>query len=201
MRDLAHRFFICFLACSTTPALLGQSNPQAPGEVSSSSAVDSSQGQLEQKIAGIALALATTRQQLDQSQRQIQQLQEELAQVRTQLGTSTPIPEKTATTPEPQVERSLDLQERVETLEAQVKLHDETKLESSSKYPIRISGLLLFNSFINRGTVDNIDLPSIATSPTIGSSSGSAGAGLRQTILGIEGFGPRIAGARNLCRY
>ena len=119
-----------------------------------------------------------------------------LLRLRTQLGTSTPIPEKTATTPEPQVERSPDLQERVETLEAQVKLHDETKLESSSKYPIRISGLLLFNSFINRGTVDNIDLPSIATSPTIGSSSGSAGAGLRQTILGIEGFGPRIAGAR-----
>jgi hypothetical protein len=196
MRDLTHRFFICLLACSTTHALLGQSPPQAPGEVSSSSAVDSSQVQLEQKLGAIALALATTRQQLEQSQRQIQQLQEELTQVRTQLGTSTPVPEKTATAPDPQVERSSDLQERVETLEAQVKLHDQTKLESSSKYPIRISGLLLFNSFINRGTVDNIDLPSIATNPTIGSSSGSAGAGLRQTILGIEGFGPRIAGAR-----
>ena len=81
MRDLAHRFFICLLACSTTHALLGQSNPQAPGEVSSSSAVDSSQTQLEQKLGTIALALATTRQQLEQSQRQIQQLQEELTQV------------------------------------------------------------------------------------------------------------------------
>jgi hypothetical protein len=196
MRDLTHRFFIFLLACSTTHALLGQSPPQVSGGMSSSSAVDSGQTQLEQKLGAIALALTTTRQQLEQSQQQILQLQEELAQVRAQLGTPKPVPEKTATASDPQVERSSDLQERVETLEAQVKLHDQTKLESSSKYPIRISGLLLFNSFINRGTVDNIDLPSIATNPTIGSSSGSAGAGLRQTILGIEGFGPRIAGAR-----
>src|SRR5271163_3743632 len=131
MRDLTHRFFICLLACSTTHALLGQSNPQSPGEVSSSSAVDSSQTQLEQKLGAIAQALATTRQQLDQSQQQIQQLQEELAQVRAQLGTSTLVPQKASTAPDPQVERGSDLQERVETLEAQVKLHDQTKLESS----------------------------------------------------------------------
>ena len=94
MRDLAYKFFICLLACSTTHALLGQSPPQVSGGMSSSSAVDSGQTQLEQKLGAIALALATTRQQLEQSQRQIQQLQEELAQVRAQLGTPTAVPEK-----------------------------------------------------------------------------------------------------------
>ena len=79
MRDLTHRFFIFLLACSTTHALLGQSPPQVPGGMSSSSAVDSGQTQLEQKLGAIALALTTTRQQLEQSQQQILQLQEELA--------------------------------------------------------------------------------------------------------------------------
>ena len=88
------------------------------------------------------------------------------------------------------------MQERQDTLEAQVKLHDQTKVESDSKYPVHLTGLILFNAFANRGNVDNIDLPAIAVGQPDGVSSGSAGAGLRQTILGVEASGPRIAGAR-----
>jgi hypothetical protein len=49
---------------------------------------------------------------------------------------------------------------------------------------------------MNLGSVDNIDLPSIATRQPPGASNGSAGATMRQTILGIEANGPRIGGAR-----
>ena len=90
-----------------------------------------------------------------------------------------------------------DLQEQQQTTEAQVKVHDQTKVESSSKYPLRVTGLVLFNSFVNRGSVDNIDLPEAALnnqSNTTGN--GSAGATFRQTILGLQGYGPKIAGAR-----
>ncbi len=55
--------------------------------------------------------------------------------------------------------------------------------------------MILFNAFANRGTVDSIDLPAIATRQT-SDTNGSVGATFRQTILGIEGNGPRIAGAR-----
>jgi hypothetical protein len=60
-----------------------------------------------------------------------------------------------------------------------------------------VTGLLLFNSFINRGSVDNIDLPEAALSNQNNTTSnGSAGATFRQTILGLQGYGPRIGGAR-----
>lgn len=148
---------------------------------------------MEQELGTISEALASTRRQLEQSQQQIEQLQEELAQMRRQLGNSTSAAVgANADSAQP---KSGDLVERVEALEAQVKIQDQTKVESSSKYPIRVNGLVLFNGFVNRGGVDDIDLPSIAVPAPTGAS-GSVGAGMRQTILGIEGFGPRIAGAR-----
>jgi hypothetical protein len=84
----------------------------------------------------------------------------------------------------------------VQTLEAAVKLHDQTKVESGSKYPVRLTGLILFNGFLNRGVADNIDLPAYALRPASTSGNGDLGGGLRQTILGVEGDGPHIGGAR-----
>lgn len=88
------------------------------------------------------------------------------------------------------------LEEREQALEAAVKIHDQTKVESVSKYPVRLTGLILFNTYLNRGVADNTDLPAIALRATTTAGNGNLGAGLRQTILGIEGDGPRIAGAR-----
>jgi uncharacterized coiled-coil protein SlyX len=189
MRDHPYRFIICLLVFF--PQLLyGQTSPQ--GQAPSSSA-DGSMTKLNQELESISAALVQTRQQLDQSQQRMQQLQEEMARLRNQLAalqTSPPVNnEAIGESP------AAGLRERVETLEAQVKLHDQAKVESSSKYPVHLTGLVLFNSFVNRGAVDNIDLPSIAVIPAAGSN-GNVGATMRQTILGIKGYGPRIAGAR-----
>ena len=156
--------------------------------------------QLEQKLETISSALVDARQQLDQSQQQIRQLQQEIAEIKQQLPTARTSPSNSSSSvadPQTSLTTSVtDIQERQDTLEAQVKLHDQTKVESDSKYPIHLTGLILFNAFANRGNVDNIDLPAIAISQPDGASSSSMGAGLRQTILGIEASGPRIAGAR-----
>jgi chaperonin cofactor prefoldin len=195
MRDLAWKCLVCLLVVFSSPPLRSQESGQSIRE--STSSIDGGTGELEQKLQTISTALAATERQLEQSHRQIQQLQEELDQVRKQLDIS-----KSAITASSSVSDSTvakgagDLQERVETLEAQVKLHDQTKVESSSKYPLRLTGLILFNSFINRGSVDNFDLPSIAVPRVAGLSNGGAGASMRQTILGVEAFGPIIAGAR-----
>jgi uncharacterized coiled-coil protein SlyX len=189
MRDHPYRFIICLLVFF--PQLLyGQISPQ--GQAPSSSA-DGSMTKLNQELESISAALVQTRQQLDQSQQQMQQLQEEMARLRNQLATlqTSPPVNNEAIGESP----AAGLRERVETLEAQVKLHDQAKVESSSKYPVHLTGLVLFNSFVNRGAVDNIDLPSIAVIPAAGSN-GNVGATMRQTILGIKGYGPRIAGAR-----
>ncbi len=156
--------------------------------------------QLEKRLETISSALVDARQQLDQSQLQIRRLQQEIAEIRQQLPSTQALPSNSSSStadPLAALKTSVtDIQERQDTLDAQVKLHDQTKVESDSKYPIHLTGLILFNAFANRGNVDNIDLPSIAISQPDGASSGSLGAGLRQTILGIEGSGPRIAGAR-----
>src|SRR5580693_3754106 len=195
MRDLAWKFFVCFLVVFSSLPLKSQESSQPLGE--SSSREDGSARELEKKLQTISTALTATQQQLEQSQRQIQQLQEELVQVRKELNSSKAPLSASSSQPDPPAAVTADaLQERVEALEAQVKLHDQTKVESASKYPLRLTGLILFNSFINRGSVDNFDLPSIAVPKSAGLSNGGAGASLRQTILGIEGFGPEIVGAK-----
>jgi chaperonin cofactor prefoldin len=196
MRELTRNFAACFAMAlsSLLPATKASGQAAATPPVNSLAPNDASQ--LIQQVLTISSALAATRSQLEESQRKIQQLQEQLIEVEGKLNTyktssSTSIP---AAIEKPPVDA--DLQERVETLEAQVKLHDQTKLESGSKYPVRVSGLFLFNSFVNRGAVDNFDLPSIATGSTARGADGGVGAGLKQTILGIEATGPRIGGAK-----
>ncbi len=71
----------------------------------------------------------------------------------------------------------------------------QTKVESGSKYRVRLSGIVLFNANVTRGAVDNLDFPQIATPETTGTSGAFSGS-LRQSQIGIEAFGPDIAGAR-----
>src|SRR5229473_1034908 len=72
----------------------------------------------------------------------------------------------------------------------------QTKVESGSKYRVRLSGIVLLNTGITRGSVDNLDFPQIATPPDNSGTSGSFSGSLRQSQIGIEAFGPDMAGAR-----
>jgi uncharacterized coiled-coil protein SlyX len=187
MRDLTCNILMYLLAGSSAIALHAQTQ------------FKTTDTEMEQRLEAISSALSTTRQQLDQSQQQIIQLQAELASVRRQLASrQDTAPPPTSVDPDPAQTSSSSqpMEERQQTVEAQVKVLDQAKVESGSKYPVRLTGLILFNSFFNHGSVDNIDLPSIATRQAPGTSDGSAGATMRQTILGIEANGPRIAGAR-----
>ena len=97
----------------------------------------------------------------------------------------------------PQVdERIGHLEEEQQLLTGKVDEQYQTKLESASKYRIRFSGIALFNLFSNQGTVDNIDVPTLAYKQSYGSSSGSFGGTLRQSIFGFEVFGPELMGAK-----
>jgi hypothetical protein len=72
----------------------------------------------------------------------------------------------------------------------------QTKVESASKYRMRLDGIVLFNLFGSNGTVDNLDFPQIAVPPYAVQTSNAFGASLRQSQIGMEAFGPDIAGAR-----
>src|ERR1700693_53788 len=96
-----------------------------------------------------------------------------------------------------------DLQQRVSKLEdGQELLNDkiteqsQTKVESGSKYRVRLSGLVLLNAAVTRGSVDNLDFPQIAVPAEAPGVAGSFSGSLRQSQIGMETFGPDIAGAR-----
>ena len=81
------------------------------------------------------------------------------------------------------------LREEEEAMQAEIAQHEQIKVESASKYPLRLTGLVLFNAFSNAGVVDNVDLPTLALPRQPGHSHGSAGATMQQTLLGLEATG------------
>jgi hypothetical protein len=105
--------------------------------------------------------------------------------------------------PGPASARSKSLSDRIAALEDSVQLLNgktdeqyQTKVESASKYKVRLSGIVLMNLFSNRGVVDNQDFPSLANQTDQLSGNGSFGATVRQSEIGLEVFGPTIANAR-----
>ena len=87
------------------------------------------------------------------------------------------------------------VEEDLQLANSKIQEQSQTKIESSSKYRVRLSGLALFNVFENRGSVDSVDVPQIAAPPGTLSSGGTFGGTLRQSQIGLEAFGPDIAGA------
>jgi len=72
----------------------------------------------------------------------------------------------------------------------------QTRVASASKYRVRLSGIVLLNLFANHGEVDNLDFPALVPPDRPIDSRGSFGGSLRQSLLGLEVFGPEFRGAK-----
>jgi hypothetical protein len=88
------------------------------------------------------------------------------------------------------------LEEDQQLLQSKIDEQHQTKVESESKYRVKLGGIALFNLFGNSGTVDNLDVPNVALPRPAGGPSGSVGATLRQSELGLEAYGPTLWGAQ-----
>jgi hypothetical protein len=91
------------------------------------------------------------------------------------------------------------LEEDQQVMEGKINDQYQTKVESGSKYRLRLSGIVLLNLFENRGTVDNLDFPELAgsqQSQAPNASAGAFGGTLRQSQIRFQAFGPDVAGAR-----
>jgi hypothetical protein len=96
-------------------------------------------------------------------------------------------------------DRIAKLEEEQQVMEGKIDDQYQTKVESGSKYRLRLSGIALMNLFENRGTVDNADFPELAESRQANepnASPGTFGGTLRQSQIRLQAFGPDIAGAR-----
>ena len=95
-------------------------------------------------------------------------------------------------------DRVAKLEEDQQLTDSKVTEQSQTKVESGSKYRVRLSGIVLVNMYQNHGNVDSQDVPEIATvAAPLGplASLNAFGGSLRQSQIGIDAFGPDIAGA------
>jgi hypothetical protein len=150
----------------------------------------------QQQIQRLTQAVAQAQAQLEASQQQLLQLKDSLQALTErlakdgQLSSDSKAQPAASAKPTPASVSNDDLRDRQAMQETQIATLDQAKVESDSKYPVKISGLILLNGFVNTSQVDNAVVPAMAVP-----GAGSTGASLRQTVLGFDARGPRLAGA------
>ena len=173
--------------------------------------------QLQSQVQALSSQMTEMRTAQQQSLLEAEQLRAELNRTREQLAAKTASLHQASEPAPPQPRSSSSssiagggqpspddsLAERISKLEDEQGLmndkiieQSQTKVESGSKYRVRLSGIVLLNTAVTRGSVDNLDFPQVATPPRSPGTSGSFSGSLRQSQIGIEAFGPDIAGAR-----
>jgi hypothetical protein len=169
-------------------------------------AAQSTPPSVAQQIQSLADAIARTQSLLDESQRQLDDMRRELAVLQGQIAPGAPSAPGQVPAPAPSASAaeaaptasestsaSLDeMRERESMNQSQIATLDEEKVESESKYPVRVTGLILFNGFVNTNAVDLAATPAVAISGP-----GSTGASMRQIVLGFDARGPHLFGARS----
>ena len=205
----AAAFFIlsmCCLAQESTPATASQSG-------------DAVLHDLVSQVRELHAAIEQMRAENVQSRAEMHELRQELEETRkllvplavaTNASPSSPptaesMPSGANSSTAPAQASSAELGNRVQRLEESTQLlgskideQYQTKVESAAKYRVRLSGIVLMNAFRNVGASDNLDLPDYAQPPaTPGAAQTSFGATLRQSEIGLEIFGPTLAGAKS----
>jgi len=188
----------CFLGAFLGVATIS-SLAQASADPQSSVQVDPTVRELAQQVRELRAAIEEMRTEAAAYRAETAELRRELEAAKTQSGGTATTQPGTAASPSesPNLEnRVAALEESTQLLNGKVEDQYQTKIESASKYKVRLSGIALLNLYSNQGAFDNSDFPTYAPQPTPLSSGTSLGATLRQSELGLEIFGPRLAGAR-----
>jgi hypothetical protein len=84
----------------------------------------------------------------------------------------------------------------LEILQAQVAELAQTKVESTTRFPVRLFGTVHAGVFANSATANWLDNPNIVAAPPADGYTGTMSASLRQTRLGIAADGPTLGSAR-----
>ena len=160
---------------------------------------DARYAQLSAKLDRVLAALDETQRELAQSRKQTQELKLRIDAIDPgHAGSGSAQETASSAAAATNMQNAVrQLQENTQILEAEVKQHDQIKVESASKYPIKISGMLLSTTNLTRGGVDNVDLPVVALTPDDDVANGSLATTWRQSIFGLDARGPNVWGGRS----
>jgi hypothetical protein len=150
-----------------------------------------------QDLESLRQELRETRLALTESMRQIQELRRDMSELQSQIksvGTAQPPQTESPYTPETKEPSVAAADQDPSFLAAKIAELHQVKIESGGRYPVKLSGLVLFNAYRNNGSLDIQDLPNLALRGAPVYSNGSVGATLRQTIFNVEATGPHLFG-------
>jgi hypothetical protein len=142
------------ILCLFTPLLFAQTNPE----------------------------LARILERLDRLEQENRTLASEVKALRAQLAASRPAEPSDANGDDAAEAPKPTLEERADIQQARIEELAQTKVEASQKSPIRLTGMALFNAFINSKNSGGADYPVVAAAP----GAGHDGATVRQSIIGLE---------------
>ncbi len=117
-------------------------------------------------------------QRLERLEQQNRMLMEEVRELRQQIAA-------TRSQPEPSLEERVDVQEKRTEEQAQ------TKVEASQKFPLSITGMALFNTFLTGRNNNGLENPTVAA---VNAGPATSGATFRQTMVGLKYEGPQALG-------
>jgi len=112
---------------------------------------------------------------LDRLEQENKTLKEEVRLLRARVG-------------EPETEAAPPVVERVEIAERRIEEVVQTKVEASQKYPVKLTGMAIFNTYYNTKHSSGFDDPLVAS---LNPGRSVAGASFRQSIIGFEYSGSK----------
>ncbi len=140
--------------------------------------------------------LSAILERLDRLEQENHTLIEEVRALRARLeGVATPASSaaapaagaETSTVPvEPEAAAKPTIEERLNIQAQRIEDQSQTKVEASQRFPIRLTGMAVFNAFANSRTAAGSEYPVTASAP----GPRSAGATFRQTVIGLDYRGP-----------
>jgi hypothetical protein len=208
--SLAFAVFVLFnLSC---PAQDAQGTNPSPASNPTTAVQD-----LQEQVRELRSLVEQMRAENDQSRAEMHQLRRDLQETRALLerpsgqtaseqvaqeppvsndgGTTASTAEAAASTPA-LAERVQKLEETTSLIGSKIDEQYQTKVETASKYRARLHGIILMNAFRNSGGSDNLDFPTYSEPVFPGWPPTTLGATLRQSEIGLEVFGPTVAGAK-----
>lgn len=199
------------LAALTAFAILSVSSYCWAQETSGNPQTSNAVRDLEEQVRQLRSLVDEMRTENQQSRAEMRQLRSDLESTRALLQQSAgndtvarsasqnaapPATSSAAPPPSSLEERVQKLEDASSLMGSKVDEQYQTKVETASKYRARLHGIVLMNAFRNVGKSDDLDFPSYAEAVHFGNPRANVGATLRQSEIGLEVFGPNVAGAR-----
>jgi len=143
-----------------------------------------------EQVRQLSVQVQAAEQHLQDSERELAALKARLAALESTLASGTPPAASSPAAPPATEASSSESSETTAMQDTQIATLDKIKVESSSKFPVQVTGLVLLTAGTSTGGTDS----SVDSTAALGGH-GTTSLSLRQTILGLDAHGPHLAGA------